>query len=489
MPLGQRPVDHLLRRAAFGASAEELNFVTAFPLPSVVAALVDFEAVPVFDVDARIGQPGYLGVTPYSRTGVFSPNDDITDARQRWIFRMVHSPRPLQEKMALFWHDHFATNYTKLHGAVGPQAATRMMAQVPGEHPAGVRGQIELFRTHALGRYRDLLMSVACDPAMLVWLDGRASTRFAPDENFGRELLELFTIGTGEYTEADVQAAARVFTGWSINRVGVEPDAYYHFAYHANLHDTDAKSFSFPIYADGGRTIPARPESATPQDGIDLLLALAYHPATARRLARKLYAFFVNEVDEPPPALIDALAALYLQNKTSIRAMVRHLLASDEFWDPSNLHRRYAWPAEYIARAIKEVGWTGYSAVQPVPFLSAMGQTLFEPPNVGGWNAGREWFSTSRMLARINFAASLCGNQRFNLVNAFRATAASPDAVLGALLERLSPAPLASTVHAELLGYIAAGIGTPWRGGEGQLHAKIPSTARLIVGAPEYQLL
>jgi uncharacterized protein (DUF1800 family) len=324
---------------------------------------------------------------------------------------------------------------------------------------------------------------------MLVWLDGRANTRFNPDENFGRELLELFTIGPGEYSEADVQAASRVFTGWSIIKVGVEPSAYYQFAYRSSLHDADAKSFSFAIYGDGGRTIPARSAEAGIYDGVDLLTALAFHPATARRLARRLYAFFVNDIDDPPAAVVEALADLYLQNQTSIRPMVRYLLESPEFWDPAAQYRRYAWPAELVARAIKEVGWNGYTAVQPVPFLTAMGQLLFQPPNVGGWKTGREWFSTSRTLARLNFSASLAGNQRFHLVDAVRSEAASPEALLSALLERLSPAPLGDVVRDELLAYFTAGVGSPWRGGEAQLQAKVPAVARMIVGAPEYQLL
>jgi len=487
MPLGHERLDHLLRRASFGASAAERAGYATLPFTSLISRLVDFESVPIAGLDSLAGQDGYLGVTAYS--GVFSPNTSITDARQRWTWRMVHSPRPLQEKMALFWHNHFATAYAKLHGAVGPEAATRMLAQVPAEHPAAVCGQLELFRTHALGRYRDLLFEVARDPAMLVWLDGRANTRLSPDENFGRELLELFSIGTGEYTEADVQSAARVFSGWNLRPTGAGAAAYYRFAYTASAHDTNAKPFSFPIYSNGARTIPSRAAAGGWQDGVDLITALARHPATARRLARKLYAFFVNELHDPPPSTIETLAAIYLQNGTAIRPMVRHLLESPELHDPASVFARYSWPVEFVVRAIKEVGVSGYSAVQTIPLLIAMGQSLFEPPNVGGWKVGANWFSTGRMLGRMNFAASLCGNQHHHLVDMFRGAATTPDALVAAMLERLSPAPLSAAVRNDLVAFVSDGTGTPWRGGEGQIHAKIPALARLVVGAPEYQLV
>jgi uncharacterized protein (DUF1800 family) len=227
-------------------------------------------------VDSRIGQIDYVNVT--TRGGQFSPNTDIEDARQRWLFRMVHSQRPLQEKMALFWHNHFATGYSKLAGAFGTIHGTKMMALKPGALP-GRPGQIELFRRLALGNFRNLLIEVARDPAMLVWLDGRQNVRAQPQENFAREIMELFTWGVGNYTEQDVYAAARVFTGWNLrNATGglfTNPNTYYEFVYNPGQHDTTAKAFTFPIYSDGNRTIPARSSIDGMQDGIDFITALA----------------------------------------------------------------------------------------------------------------------------------------------------------------------------------------------------------------------
>src|SRR5688500_17577812 len=178
---------------------------------AAVEHLLDYERQPD-DVDSKIGQTAFVGITT---RGQFSPNTNIEDARQRWLFRMVHSQRPLQEKMALFWHNHFATTYSKVAGTVGAIQGTKMMALKAGELP-GPLGEIELFRQYALGNFRNLLIEVARHPAMVVFLDGRTNTRARPQENFGREIMELFTFGLGNYVEADVYAAARVFTGWNL---------------------------------------------------------------------------------------------------------------------------------------------------------------------------------------------------------------------------------------------------------------------------------
>ena len=163
---------------------------------------------------------------------------------------MVHSRRPLQEKMALFWHNHFATAYSKVNGTVGSVHATKMMAGRPDQVVGNATGQYQKFRRFATGNFRELLIEMARDPAMLVWLDGRLNTRQRPQENFGREIMELFTLGVGNYTEADVVAAARVFTGWGLQLAGdrATPEtSYYEFVYNAGNHDPTAKTFTFPI--------------------------------------------------------------------------------------------------------------------------------------------------------------------------------------------------------------------------------------------------
>src|SRR3954468_9174086 len=267
-------IEHLLRRAGFGGPADRLEAYADLGYATALDRLINYESI--FDgVDDHIGQPGYVGIT--ARAG-FSPSTNITDARQRWLFRMVHTDRPLQEKMALFWHNHFATAYSKINGSVGAADATRMMASKPADDPAGVTGQLELLRAHAIGNFRDLLLAVARDPAMLVWLDGRTNVKARPQENFARELMELFTMGVGTFPETDVYAGARVFTGWNLARVNAAgATGYYTFNYDARQHDTTAKEFSFAIYRNGGKVIPSRSAADGVQDGIDLINAVAAH--------------------------------------------------------------------------------------------------------------------------------------------------------------------------------------------------------------------
>src|SRR5688500_10294159 len=236
-------LEHLLRRAGFGASADEIRAYASLGLLGFTGALsrlLNYASVPD-DVDSYIGRPGYVAVTA---RGAFMPWLNITDARQRWLFRMVHSRRPLQERMTLFWHNHFATAYSKVAGEAGAEEATRMLAAKPSEDAGGVQGQIELLREHALGNFRTLLVAIAQDPAMLFWLDGRTNVRARPQENFARELMELFTMGVGTFAETDVYAGARVFTGWNLSRPGTGAARRYTFNYNAAQHDTAAKEFT-----------------------------------------------------------------------------------------------------------------------------------------------------------------------------------------------------------------------------------------------------
>src|SRR3954451_15414881 len=408
-------IEHLLRRAGFGTRPDEQATYGPMSVPNAVDAVVDYDRVND-DVDTLLTKDPaqYLNTTS---NVPFTPQSNIGHARQRWLFRMLHTSRPLQEKMTLFWHNHFATGYTKIAGALGATEGARYLAAKPSEDPGQVRGQIEMLRDNALGNFRDILLNIAKDTAMLVWLDGRTNTKAKPQENFAREIMELFTVGVGNYTESDVYAAARVFTGWNLHRPGNAGDGsqHYEFIYNAGQHETTAKSFSFAVYPDGGKTIPARSAADGMQDGIDFINGLAAHPNTARYLAAKLYRFFVSEFGAVNVTFVNRIASIYLQSGGDMKAVMREVLLSPEFWDESAYFARYSWPAEYVVRALKDVGWTGYSVTDALPPLSNMGQILFEPPDVSGWDTGQSWFSTGAMLARMNFASSLAGNQKFNL--------------------------------------------------------------------------
>ena len=222
------------------------------------------------------------------------------------------------------------------------------------------------------------------------------------------------------------------------------------------------------------------------QDGIDLITALAVHPETARRLARKFWSFFISEIHQPDPAFIDSTAAVYLQNGTEIRPVVRHILNSPWFNDPSMRFVRYAWPAEFVTRAIKEVGWQNFSLDKARSPLAAMGQLLFEPPNVGGWPLGAGWFSTGTMLARTNFAATLAASQKENLGAELQTDGQTPQALLAAMLTRVTSAPFDAMPQQALMSYLAAGSAS-WN--SAQLTTRAAGLARLLVGSSEYQLV
>jgi uncharacterized protein (DUF1800 family) len=482
MPRGDRTLEHVLRRIAFGASAQDLERFSGQSIATVIDTLLNYEQVPD-DVDDNIGKPEYVAVTT---RGQFAPNTVINDARQRELFRMVHSRRPLQEKMALFWHNHFATAFSKINGIYGSVHATKLMAGRAAQVAGNQRGQYELFRNMATGNFRELLIDVARDPAMLVWLDGRNNTALRPQENFGREILELFTIGVGTYTEADVLAAARVFTGWGLTLAGdrtTVDTSYYQFVFNAGQHDAAAKTFTFPIYGDGGKTIPARSAAQGMQDGWDLIAALTRQPVTAFRLANKLYRYFISEVGTPDERTIGEIANAYMQNDTNIKPVLRTLFRSEAFLAAE--FSRYSWPIEFVVRAIKETGWNGLSVDAAMTPLVNMGQSLYEPPDVNGWSLGAEWFGTSSMLARMNFASTLMANQKFNLGRELANYRQTPERVVDYMLNHFTYAPISGDVYAALLEYARGG--GAWTGSDTQLNNKGAGLARLIVAASEYQ--
>ena len=483
-------IEHLLRRAGFGGSATELAAYNERGYAASVEALLNFTPTGANSIDDSLRTPGFIGVIA---TRAFEPQTNITDARQRWLFRMVHTPAPLQEKLALFWHNHFATGYNKLSSVVGPADAVRLMDSRASRDPLGMDGQVELFRTMGMGKFTDLLTAVSKHASMSIWLDGRQNTRTSPQENFGREVMELFTIGVANYVESDAYAAARVFTGWNYSRAVPAGQtgtaiANFGFQFNMNQHETAAKTFSFPIYSNGSQTIPSRAQAQGEQDGLDLIYALAHHPETAKRLARKLWTFFVSEVREPDPSFVDAIAQVYLANDTQMRPVLRAVLNSSQFTDPRAYFERYAWPVEYVIRSIKEIGFLGYSVNDTLTPLVNMGQTLFEPPDVSGWDLGTWWFSTGGMLARMNFVSQLVTNQKFNLRDLARPYKSSPESLIaGFALSQLTLPMPDPEVYAALLNYVRAG--GAWTGSDTQLANKAGGTVHLLAGSADYQFV
>jgi uncharacterized protein (DUF1800 family) len=426
-------VAHLLRRAGFGANPAEILAAAEQGKQAIAHNLIAYDQIP------ETAPP---------------PPASINDAKSRspddlaawWLTRMISTQRPLQEKMTLFWHGHFATALSK----VG--------------QPSLMYAQNETLRANALGRFDDMLTAVYKDPAMLIWLDGQRNIKGAPNENWGREVMELFTLGRGNYTEDDVHASAGAFTGW---RIGSDGQA----VFVPRLHD------------DGPKTLLGQTGNWSSDDAVRILAA---HPATGRFLATKLWMFFAS--DTPPKSAIEKLAQTYVDSNHSMRAVVTTLFTTPEFYSPSVRARHVKSPVEFIVTAVRELGLQNVQTAAFPRYLALLGQELFNPPNVGGWPGGTNWISAMTMLGRFNFASRLTGNApgSISLVdgNALAQVSGADTTeglmffVTNVLGLHLSPATTAA-----LMNYLG-------KGSLADLDAdvKVRGLVHLALASPEYQL-
>lgn len=285
-----------------------------------------------------------------------------------WLYRMIFTPDPLRERMTLFWHDHFATSNAKVNNS------------------ALMQRQNAVLRAHALGDFRALLGAIGTDPAMLVWLDAAANRKVRPNENYAREVMELFTLGRGHYSEQDVQEAARAYTGRFI--VGDR------FREVPTQHD------------DGPKTVLGRTGAFRGEDVDRILLE---QPACAEFLCGKLFGLFVSEVDAPSAALIAPLAEGLRGSGYDIRVPVGRILRSRLFFDPGVRRRRVKGPVEFAVGTVRalEVLRPTVPAEALAEACGRMGQGLYAPPSVAGWDGGPAWINTTTTLARTNFVLSL----------------------------------------------------------------------------------
>jgi uncharacterized protein (DUF1800 family) len=367
---------HLLRRAGFGASRDELEAYAARPYEEVVEELIHPERMPDLDEHVLARYYPHLGA-----------NMDIQRTwNGRWIWRMVNSRRPLEEKMALFWHHVFATGWTK------------------SEHTPTMVRHIEMLRRNGLANFRTLLLDLSRDPAMIYWLDNNENHAKSINENYGREILELFSMGIGNYTETDIKECARAFTGWTFEHaIPLYPYGHYdsHFVYKAEDHDNGVKTFL-------GHTGNF--------NGEDIVDIIAQQEATARFISRHLYNFFVADEHQVPawsvtdpidPDAIKTLMHAFRDSDADMRAVMRVLFNSDFF--KSARFTRVKAPVELVTGVIKLAGT--YRGVDPglTNFDEAtrvMGQTLMDPPTVEGWHTGKEWIDGGTLTERINFAVN-----------------------------------------------------------------------------------
>ena len=374
---------HLMRRAGFGAARDELEERLAKGYEETVEELLHPR-------DARRLEDDVIRRYHVDIHESRMPQPPATE----WLYRMVTTSCPLEEKIALFWHGIFASSFSKTQ-------QSRSLAV-----------QIDIFRQFGLGRFDSLLLEISKDPIMIIWLDNQNNHKGAINENFGRELLELFSMGIGNYTEQDIKECARAFTGWTLgNAEYMEARAMkasiwpygaiaWHFGYRENDHDDGEKTF----LAETGRF-----------NGEDIIEIIGRQPATARFVARHLYDFFV--ADEAPvprwpytppldPDAIETLADAYVESDHDVRSMLRVLFNSDFFKEAK--FARVKCPAEFVAGAMRLAG----SVTEPSlemneanDIVGYMGQSLLLPPSVEGWHEGAEWINSGALVERVNFAA------------------------------------------------------------------------------------
>lgn len=342
----------LLRRAGFGVRPGDLEHYSALGWDATLDELLNPPATADQPLD---------GLLATLRSGLLDLQN-LEDVQTWWLYRMLQTARPLQEKLTLFWHGHFAVANYKVN------------------NPLLMHQHVELLRTGALGRMDDLLLSVSKDPAMLLWLDGATNRKGAPNENYGRELLELFTLGIGNYTEDDVKAAARAFTGWNL-RNGNQ------FNFDPGQHDGGVKTF----LGQSGEL-----------DGGDILTMVADHPATAHRIATRLFQFFAYA--NPDADTVAPFAQTYLDSGHDIRAVVEAIFRSDAFVSERSMYEHVKSPVEYVVGSLRMLGATVRER-ELVNVLRQLGQEILNPPNVAGWPGGLSWINPSTLLTRYNFAS------------------------------------------------------------------------------------
>ncbi len=446
---------HLLRRAGFAATDKSVKKALGQGLKKTVDKLLK----PDKSSDAWPIELELNGVNSLSAW---------------WVRRMLRTKRPLVEKLTAFWHNHFATSIDKV------------------EILELMHGQNRTLRANALGKFRDMLLAVSRDPAMILWLDNDTNIAANPNENYARELMELFSTGVydkngnANYTETDIQESARAFTGWTIG--GDYPN--YTFFHDDDNHDFSSKTFK-------GHTGNF--------DGEDIVDLLAEDPATARRIAMKLWSFFAYEVALDDPVL-DKIAKAYIDSDTSIKAVLKEIFTTPAFYSSDAKNSRVKNPVEFYVGSLQYLGaalpeendeysWVG-------TYTEALGMSLFQPPSVFGWKEGLKWIETSGLLERLKLAdfladlrdpsdiitwdlrAFLGGDKKIKKLDA--------NGLVNVILSKLGPMTVSASTRSSLVTYVLADEdGNPNAfdpNDEDLLDAKARGLIAVVMSLPEFQI-
>ena len=460
---------HLARRAGFGATRDELEGYMVKGHEAVVEELL-YPADPQNMPDDIIRRY----------------HVDLSELRHLvqgvayWLYRMITTRSPLEEKIALFWHGLFATSFKKLN------------------HPRAMLNQIDMFRRYGLGSFPSLLVELSKDPSMIIWLDNQENHKGAINENYGRELMELFSMGIGNYTEQDIKECARAFTGWTLENAewmtycsrqdSVWPYGRidWHFGYRDYDHD------------DGEKTFLGKTGRFNGEDVIDIIVR---QEVTARFICGRLFQYFASdEVNEEGEQLIQSMMRVYFESGYEIRSVLRTLFNSDYFKSEEVRFARVKGPAELLVSAIRLAGsyrTPNLAINQLANQVSYMGQGLLDPPSVEGWHEGQEWIDSGSLVERVNFAAKELGDIQNPGVRAIIERLAaenggilSPEQLVERCLDVLGPISVSDHTLTSLVRFAAK---------EGDVHLgrrqpgdaaeqQIGNVLRLIASTKEFQL-
>ena len=461
---------HLLRRAGFGASRDELEEYLAMGYEGAVETLLN------------PSDPDNMPDDLIRRYHVEqSELRDLPGSAAYWMYRMISTSCPMEEKIALFWHSLFATGYVKLNQA------------------RALLNQVDMFRRSGLGSFEELLVELSKDPAMIVWLDNNENHGSSINENFGRELLELFSMGIGNYTEDDVKECARAFTGWTLGNaeymsIRAAKDSIWpygriawHFDYRREDHDDGEKTF----LGETGRF-----------NGEEIIAIIVKQEATARFVATRLFQFFgADEVTEAGETVIEDMMATYFSSGYQIRDMLRTLFHSGFFKSEDARFARVKGPVEMVVGAIRMAGnyqspSLGIEKVSNTMFF--MGQGLLRPPTVDGWHEGAEWIDSGALVERVNFVAKELSDVRSpgvrSIIDRLEANSdqgvLKPSELADGCLDLMGPIQVSDATRSVLVDYASRHGDLDLNGHQpgDQAEQQVGNMLRLVAATREYQL-
>jgi uncharacterized protein (DUF1800 family) len=478
-----RAAAHLYNRAGFGGTPAEIEKLRSMGLQQAVSHFVDYEKIPDTTADPEWAHPdpdraekllALRRAADQERRQLIREQQrrevaQMIELRGWWLRRMAETPRPLQEKTTLFWHGHFATSVQKVR------------------EPYLMWRQNELFRRMATGNWLSMLIEVAQDPAMLIWLDQAQSRKEHPNENFSREVMELFALGEGHYTEKDITEAARALTGWSYDRATEK------FIDRPFQHDSRDKT----IFGKTGNF-----------DGEDFLEMVVARQQAAKFITAKLWNFFAGSM--PSETLNNALSSIFRENGNNFKPVLKAMFAAEEFYSAEIVRNQVKSPVQWLVGSVRMLERQMPPAQVCFALTRNLGQDLFAPPNVKGWDGGLSWITTNNLLSRYNEAAALvngdmsgsAGGTFVNNPNVNRMVErrlsnmpagkvdpeklvtekqrASKDALISSLEKRLLQDKLKPRQEAVLREYLASK--------EEIDDAVVLKAIRLVMATPEYQL-